>query len=47
MTAIEALEVLMVSLCTVLVALGLAASALNVLLTRFFWNGSGELPPAD
>lgn len=34
MTAIEGLEVLIVSLSTVLVALGLAASALKVLLNR-------------
>jgi len=34
MTAIEGFEVLMVGLCTVLVALGLAASLLRVLLVR-------------
>jgi hypothetical protein len=33
MTAIEGLEVLIVSLCTVLIALGLAASALKLVLT--------------
>ena len=45
MTAFEGLEVLMVSLCTVLVALGLAASALKVLLTRFVereWRTAAE-----
>jgi hypothetical protein len=35
MNAIEGLEVLLVGLCTVLVAAGLAASALNVLFTCF------------
>jgi len=45
MTAIEGLEVLIVSLCTVLIALGLAASALRLVLTRFLereWRTAAE-----
>ena len=45
MTAIEVVEVLIVSLCTVLVALGLAVSALKLVLTRFLereWRTATE-----
>ena len=35
MNAIEGLELLLVGLCTVLVAIGLAASALHMLFTYF------------
>ena len=35
MSAIEGLEILLVGLCTVLVAVGMAASALNVLFTCY------------
>ena len=43
MNAIEGLEVLLVGLATLLVAVGLAASALNVLFTHFLKTGRPEL----